>query len=157
MGNGAFARLRDAVKTRLTAETALVPLQLPAELRSMAGERFLQGVLDIYEKGNGAVLEESVVLHMASHFVQKLAGNPHPHTSAKLFALARAPRHLHKPSYEFLRLNSLVLRGITSNTTQGAVHILIARVKMCCSGFQTRPQVRSCTTCDGRFVHVVLC
>ena len=105
-GNAAFGRLKEAVKARLQAEQASG--QMPPEFQGMAGEDLLKSVMSMYNQGRGEILEGSVVYHMMMHLLQKLSGAPHPQTSTKLFALARALKHLHKPSYDFLRLNTLV-------------------------------------------------
>ena len=97
--NDALGRLKDAAKIRLQAEAS--SQQLPGKFKGISGSRFLNAVLEVYDQGHGEVLEGSVVYHMTLHLVQKLAGVQHPQTSTKLFALARALKHLHKPSYEF--------------------------------------------------------
>ena len=105
-GNEAQMRLKDAAKVRIQMETAAQ--KLPPELQGTSGESLFSLVLEIYSKGKGGEMENSVVHHMMLSLLQRLAGKPHPHTSAKLFALARVMRHLHKPTYEFFRLNALV-------------------------------------------------
>ena len=82
--------------------------KVPDELAGTSGMHFFSLVAKVYESGKGGELEGSVVHHMMLHLLQQLAGVPHPQVSSKLFALARAMRRIHKPSYEFFRLNTLV-------------------------------------------------
>ena len=105
-GNLAFGRFRDAVKVRLQMEAN--PKKLPAELANVCNEKFFELIAEVYQCGKGGELEGSVVYHMMMHLLQRFAGTPHPQISSKLFALARAMRHIHKPSYDFFRMNTLV-------------------------------------------------
>ena len=101
-GNDAFGRFRDAVKVRMYLATS--SKKVPDELAGTSGMHFFSLVAKVYESGKGGELEGSVVHHMMLHLLQQLAGVPHPQVSSKLFALARAMRRIHKPSYEFLSL-----------------------------------------------------
>lgn len=105
-GTEAFHRLKDAAQIRVQLETS--SQKMPLEFKGTSGETLFNLVLQIYGQGKAAELENSVVHHMMLNLLQKLAGKPHPHISAKLFALGRVMRHLHKPTYEFFRLNALV-------------------------------------------------
>ena len=104
-GNQALASLKEVVKVRISLETAE---KLPLLLRGTAGEKLFELVVKVYSNGDGQEMEKSVVHHMTMNFLQKLAGNPTPTLTTKLFAFARVLRHLHKPSYEFFRSNALV-------------------------------------------------
>ena len=105
-GNEALAHLKEAVKAKIAVESSAK--KLPDALKGTSGEKMLNLVLEICEQGKSHELEGSVVFHMMLQFLAKCAGNPKPQVSSKVFAFARVLKHLHKPSYEFFRLNTLV-------------------------------------------------
>ena len=105
-GNKTFKLFKDAVKVKLQKEASST--KLPPQLQGTSSEQLFELVTRAYSQGRGAEIEENVVYHMMMQLLQKLAGTPHPQASSKLFAFARAMRHIHKPSYEFFRLNTLV-------------------------------------------------
>jgi hypothetical protein len=107
-GNASFGKFRDAVKIRVLSEVSLTKTSIPKELAGTGGEELFSLVLDVYGQGKGKQLECSMVHHMMLNILQKLAGTPNPRISSKLFALGRALKHLHKPSYDFFRQNALV-------------------------------------------------
>ena len=130
-GNEAFSRLRDAVKIRMMLQGAAQ--QMPEELRGTSGETLFELVIDVYNKGMAPALENSVVHHMMLNLLQKLVGQPSPAISAKLFAFGRVLRHLHKPSYDFFRLNAGVgphvetIRKMEANTFKDNQELIIQR------------------------------
>ena len=140
-GNEAFGRLRNAVRIRIQLETSA--RKLPPELRGTSGEKLFQLVLDVYGQGKAAHWENSVVHHMVLSLLQKISGQECPHISAKLFAFGRALRHLHKPSYEFFRLNAEVgphvesIRRFEAAKDKDKQELIIARTPQGLSKFHS--------------------
>ena len=70
---------------------------------------------------------------MMLNLLQKLVGQPSPAISAKLFAFGRVLRHLHRPSYDFFRLNAGVgphvenIRKMEANKFKDNQEIIIQR------------------------------